>query len=305
MSPPEVWGPPVWTFFHVLAEKVNEHAYPIIKQNMFIIIQKICGVLPCPECSQHATGFLGKVRINDLKNKTDFKNMLFFFHNYVNSRKRKRIYNYPDLEAYKKHNILQSFNNFIRVYHTRGNMNQLNESFQRQFVIKDVRKWLTQNIRAFIGASPTNKLIDNKIVIENPVILELPITTIEEPITTIELPVTTIEEPVTTIELPVTTIELPITTIELPITTIEEPVSFENIYVDNEFVSQNVFESNSHLFKDNLPNENFDEMLDIEIVYSNNSETVDSLLLDITEDHIMDLPVNVVVKKKPNKRKKK
>jgi AP2-associated kinase len=204
-------------------------------------------------------------------------------------------------------------------------MNQLNESFQRQFVIKDVRKWLTQNIRAFIGASPTNKLIDNKIVIENPVILELPITTIEEPITTIELPVTTIELPVTTIELPITTIELPITTIEepittielpittielpvtieLPITTIEKPVSFENIYVDNEFVSQNVFESNSHLFKDNLPNENFDEMLDIEIVYSNNSETVDSLLLDITEDHIMDLPVNVVVKKKPNKRKKK
>ena len=24
MSPPEIWGPPVWTFFHTLAEKLNE-----------------------------------------------------------------------------------------------------------------------------------------------------------------------------------------------------------------------------------------------------------------------------------------
>ena len=28
MSPPEVWGPPIWTLFHVLAEKINERAYP-------------------------------------------------------------------------------------------------------------------------------------------------------------------------------------------------------------------------------------------------------------------------------------
>ena len=89
MSPPEVWGPPVWTFFHVLAEKVTENAYPIIKNQMFRIIQKICGFLPCPECSQHATIFLGKVKINDLRNKTDFKNMLFFFSQLCKFKKEK------------------------------------------------------------------------------------------------------------------------------------------------------------------------------------------------------------------------
>ena len=86
MSPPEVWGPPVWTFFHVLAEKVNENAYPIIKNQLFLIVQKIFGFLPCPECSRDALGFLGIVKINDLRSKTDFKNMLFFFHNHLNSK---------------------------------------------------------------------------------------------------------------------------------------------------------------------------------------------------------------------------
>ena len=112
MSPPETWGPPIWTFFHVLAEKVNENAYPIIKTQMFTLIQKICAYLPCPECSRDATIFLGKVKINTLGSKTDFKNMLFFFHNYVNSKKKKRTYNYSDLEVYKKYNIINSFNNF-------------------------------------------------------------------------------------------------------------------------------------------------------------------------------------------------
>jgi hypothetical protein len=328
MSPPEVWGPPVWTFFHVLAEKVNENAYPIIKNQLFIIIQKICGFLPCPECSQHATGFLGKVRINDLRSKTDFKNMLFFFHNYVNSKKRKRVYNYSDLEVYKRYNIIYSFNNFIRVYHTKGNMKQLSESFQRQFVINDVRRWLTKNIRAFICNTQNNSLAPSTQIIEVPVtlVIEEPTTiVIEEPVTlVIEEPTTiVIEEHVTREEEPTTiVIEEPVTreepttiVIEEPVTSEEEP-TFDKFYLDKEYVSQKIFESKSHLFKDNIPDENFNDGLNIERIYTDNTEIViDDLLScvntdeNVTENPNQDLNIDlsvdiVVVKKKSKKRKK-
>ena len=66
MSPPEVWGPAVWTLFHTLIEKVNDQAYPFIKVQLFGQIRRICGFLPCPECSSDATIFLAKVNVNDL-----------------------------------------------------------------------------------------------------------------------------------------------------------------------------------------------------------------------------------------------
>ena len=335
MSPPEVWGPPVWTFFHVLAEKVNENAYPIIKNQMFIIIQKICGFLPCPECAKDAAGFLGKVRINDLRNKTDFKNMLFFFHNYVNSKKRKRIYNYSDLEVYKRYNIIYAFNNFIRVYHTKGNMKQLSESFQRQFVIKDVRKWVTRNIRAFIFTTPNNSLTPGTQITEVPIITlvsEEPVTLttldIEEELVTLttlvieeelvpkseELVPKSEEELVTLVTL--VSEEEPVTLVTL---VIEEEPTFDKFYLDKEYVSQNIFESKSHLFKDNLPDENFNDGLNIERIYTDSTEIViddllDDLLINVTPDENIteepnkdlniDLSVDIVVVKKKSKKRK-
>ena len=86
MSPPEVWGPAVWTLFHTLIEKVNDQAYPFIKVQLFGQIRRICGFLPCPECSSDATNFLAKVNVNDLKTKFDFRNTFYVFHNMVNAK---------------------------------------------------------------------------------------------------------------------------------------------------------------------------------------------------------------------------
>ena len=41
MSPPEIWGPPIWTLFHVLAERINENAYPFIYNSLFNYILRI------------------------------------------------------------------------------------------------------------------------------------------------------------------------------------------------------------------------------------------------------------------------
>jgi hypothetical protein len=149
MSPPEVWGPPIWTFFHTLAEHVNEDLFMNIKINLFYFIKRICNFLPCPECSQHANHFLAKVNIYKINNKADFKNMLYVFHNTVNKRKKKHFFDYSKLDRYKKYNIGSVFNHFISVYHTKGNMNLIAESFQRNLLVKELKKWLIDNHKYF------------------------------------------------------------------------------------------------------------------------------------------------------------
>ena len=48
---PTTWGPPVWRFFHTLAEKMNEDKFQELGPQLFNLIRKICRVLPCPDCS--------------------------------------------------------------------------------------------------------------------------------------------------------------------------------------------------------------------------------------------------------------
>ena len=247
MSPPEVWGPPIWTLFHVLAEKINERAYPFYVGQLFSVIKNICSSLPCPECTQDATIFLGKIKLQDLKTKTDFKNMIYLFHNHVNVKKRKRLYNYSNLEIYKKYNIIKVFNSFISIYHTRGNMNLLAESFRRQLIVKNVKNWFSRNFRIFAPSQPINNnprpILETSVLDENIVIVENTTIISEEPtaITTEEPDDVTSEEPTVesaiTIEEP-TTVESDDVTSEEPTVesaiTIEEPTTVESTAITSE-----------------------------------------------------------------------
>lgn len=150
MPPPEVWGPPTWTLLHVLAEKVNEDNFQLLLPPLFNHIKRICSLLPCPECSQHAKQFLEKINIKDIKSKTDLKNIIYIFHNNVNVRKRKPLFIYSQLDKYKNISIMKAYNSFIVVYNTNGNLKLLTESFHRKFVINDFKKWLTDNLKYFI-----------------------------------------------------------------------------------------------------------------------------------------------------------
>ena len=165
MSPPEIWGPPVWTFFHTLAEKINEDYFHTIKFSLFFIIKRICNFLPCPECSQHASRFLARINVQAIKDKNQFKQMLHLFHNTVNKRKRKPLFAFENTNKYKNYNLGATFNNFIKVYHTKGNMNLLAESFQRSLLIKDLKKWIMTNHAFF---KPSKIAIQNKTIIDNP-----------------------------------------------------------------------------------------------------------------------------------------
>jgi hypothetical protein len=116
---------------------------------MLTMIKLICNNLPCPYCATDATNYLNKINVADLKTKRHFKDMIYLFHNYVNNKKKKGLFNYANINYYNNQNIVFASNNFIRVYHTKGNMQQLSESFQRQLVLKTFKRWIRENLKSF------------------------------------------------------------------------------------------------------------------------------------------------------------
>ena len=172
MSPPEVWGPAVWKLFHTLTERIHESAYQRIYMQLFFHIQRICNFLPCPDCANDATKFLSRIHQADIDSKIKLKNIIYLFHNYVNVKKRKPLFNYANMNIYGKLKMISVINNFIIHYNTKGNMKLLAESFQRQLVVKDFKSWLSNNMNAFtiVIEIPENvvsyikeeELIDNK-----------------------------------------------------------------------------------------------------------------------------------------------
>jgi len=144
-----VWGPPTWTMLHVLAEKLNEADYLRLHSQLFGMIKRICAVLPCPDCSQHATTFLNTIKLPNISTKENFINMLYLFHNMVNVKKKKPLFNHINMAKYKQINIQHAYKNFVSVYNTRGNMKMLAETFQRQIVIRDLRTWINTHRLSF------------------------------------------------------------------------------------------------------------------------------------------------------------
>lgn len=148
MSPSQ-WGPPTWIFIHTLAEKIKDDRFDVIGKQVILNIIEICKNLPCPECSDHAKQFWAKVNINKVTTKQDLINLLFVFHNSVNVRKHSRPFKHSDLKYYQTLNLIDTFNNFAKNFHTKGNMAQLTESFHRTRLLSSLKRWLMANIQHF------------------------------------------------------------------------------------------------------------------------------------------------------------
>ena len=241
MSPPEVWGPPVWTLFHTLIEKLNPNAYNGVIPSLFGMIKQICKMLPCPECSKDASNFLAKLKLSDYKNKIDFKNMLYLFHNYVNVKKRKPLYNYTNIDKYANLNLIHVINNFIINYNTKGNMNLLADSFQRQLIIKNFKIWFNGFRLAFVKPTiptftPPIKEEIEETVVQEPVIQE---SIVEEPV---------IEEPV--IE------EFVVEETVVEESSVEEETIIEETVVEETVVEETVVEEKKVIEEENIFQEN-------------------------------------------------
>lgn len=140
----EIWGNNIWYLFHTLAHKIKEDKFILHKNNLIFIIKNICNTLPCPECSKDATIMINKVNFDNIKNKEDFKLLIFNFHNAINKKLNKPEFKLEDLNnKYEKANINALYNNFYIIYNTNTNIPQLmNSSFHRHQIFPKIKQTL-------------------------------------------------------------------------------------------------------------------------------------------------------------------
>ena len=130
----ELWGSNIWYLFHSLIYKIKEDKFNDAKNDLIYVIKNISANLPCPECSSHAQELLNKVDFNKINNKNEFKTMLFNFHNVINKKLNKPLFNIDNLDTkYNNCNIDVCYNNFKIIFSSNSNIPQLmSNSFHRK-----------------------------------------------------------------------------------------------------------------------------------------------------------------------------
>jgi hypothetical protein len=145
------WGNAIWYLFHTLANNIKETEFLSVKNELIYVIKTVSANLPCPECSQDAVIKLGRVNFDNIKTKQEFKLLLFNFHNQVNVKLRKPVYQIAELdEKYSKANISSIYKNFFIIFSANINIPQLMiGSFHRKNNIPKIRSALDKIIANF------------------------------------------------------------------------------------------------------------------------------------------------------------
>lgn len=121
MSKYTLWGPATWYLFHTLAEKIKDDRFLLLKNQLIMLIKNICTSLPCPDCATHSTHLLSTYRNYHLiHTKEDFKQFLFNFHNIVNGKTQKEIFQPDILDKYKHAILTQIFQYWYTNFSTKS-----------------------------------------------------------------------------------------------------------------------------------------------------------------------------------------
>lgn len=140
----KTWGNNIWYLFHTIAHKIKDSSFIDIKEDLIFIVKNICSNLPCPECGKDALEKLNRVNFNSITCKQEFKVLLFNFHNSINKKLNKPLFELNDLdEKYEKANIQALYHNFTIIYSHNSNVPQLmSASFHRQYILPVIKQKL-------------------------------------------------------------------------------------------------------------------------------------------------------------------
>tara|TARA_B100001027_G_scaffold216535_1_gene193230 strand:+ start:3156 stop:3605 length:450 start_codon:yes stop_codon:yes gene_type:complete len=132
------WGVPTWMLLHTMSCKVNDNYFINNKKKILNIILLIFEGLPCPDCSTHAVGVFKK-HVNSINTKEDLIHYLFLFHNSVNSKLKKKLYEKKNLEVYKEKKIKDILINWYDNYNPSKNIPKL---MANNMHIKMIKKYI-------------------------------------------------------------------------------------------------------------------------------------------------------------------
>jgi hypothetical protein len=100
-----LWGTYTWILFHWMGEQIKEEYFQEEREKLLTFIVKICSLLPCPTCREHARDYLKHTSINLVRTKDELRHYLFHFHNSVNLRSKKEYQPHSILDKYKQINF--------------------------------------------------------------------------------------------------------------------------------------------------------------------------------------------------------
>ncbi len=144
------WGRPIWTFFHVTAEKIKPEYFNLVIKEYLQNIVMICGVLPCPICSQHASEYLKTINFNNIRTKDDLINLFFTFHNVVNVRKGYPVLTKSSVPAYHQMNTVFTIKQFMAAFEDRSRaMKLMADDMARMRIADKLKFWINSNIQYF------------------------------------------------------------------------------------------------------------------------------------------------------------
>ena len=112
-----IWGPPTWNFLHTFANKISDEFFQSNHVKIVNMIVNLFYCLPCRICSSHSIKYIKTINLNNIRIKQQLIDFLFNFHNNVNSKLNKPIYNENDLQiysTYQLHNVFNKFSYYIQ-----------------------------------------------------------------------------------------------------------------------------------------------------------------------------------------------
>lgn len=144
------WGPIIWKLLHCITIKIKEEMFPSEKEKIINIITGICANLPCPQCSSHATGIIKKYKLKEVKTKNDIVKFVYFMHNSVNKRLKKKIYLFENIKEYDNYNTKSVINDYYNFsINARYSEKLMLHSYHRKIFLKTFSEYFKKNISKF------------------------------------------------------------------------------------------------------------------------------------------------------------
>ncbi len=130
-----IWGKPIWEFIHTFCFHIDAEYYTMNKQLICKVLEQICTTLPCEFCNTHARKYIvGNLNHIKIDTKEKLKSFFIDFHNNVNKRLNKKVFN--DENKYLYYNLNQTYKQFSRVYNGRMyNLKSFHYSRKRENVL--------------------------------------------------------------------------------------------------------------------------------------------------------------------------
>tara|TARA_Y100000816_G_C26075960_1_gene566391 strand:+ start:29 stop:484 length:456 start_codon:yes stop_codon:yes gene_type:complete len=144
------WGRATWYLLHTLPLKLKKTESSHIP-TLWEKLSKICSVLPCPDCSSHAKGY---IKYNAPKMKGDIGSLNMFFlnmHNWVNRRlKKPEVSAEQCVQKFSRANTNAVVRYFLQILSKNARHDKaMLESFNRQRIMKEFANYFNKNAHRF------------------------------------------------------------------------------------------------------------------------------------------------------------